>query len=673
MQWQHMRRRNALGYGEGRSGPKPATAFTPWPVQALMRGLRAPRCLLGLWGLWRLWGLMVACLVHGLFPGFAQAQTLDIQRAQRWTLDGTLEVADVRLPDLQLARELTTAQGRRYRIEFDRAALTRVLDEDRGLPVSDRQAPVGLYIERACSDLTVRLNGVLLHRNLRPEFNRFQDCYGPQLVSVPWPVLREGVNELELEVSGWPLAWVSTARRAMGLSDLRLGDFEELKALHRKEKVLSMDLPAIVSGALLLLGLLTLCLMAFAPRQRHLAYFGAVTILWAAINARGWWSLPVDSPVLREGLLVVMVAAVSWAYQRFVLLYADLQVKWLDRFGTGQLALMPLLVAAAGSDRLFSVTTFGNLCAAALVGGSTILFLLHAMETRRRPMKGMAAVFTLGLAMVLLELVVGLGLVEAQATLPLRWGIPLCLVLIGALQMMEFGRQAHLLEGMQRQLEQKIELAKEEIEANFTRLAEDRIEKVTSVERKRIAADLHDDLGAKLLTIVHTSRSDRIAALGREALDEMRLSVRGLTGRPMELSEALADWRTEAMTRLAPTGIELEWPLQLEDLPQVLGARTMVQTTRILREVFNNLIRHSQASNCTVQTQVHTDHLTIEIRDDGVGFEIERLGARQAGLGLLNMQHRARQLQGECLIRSEPGQGSHVRLSLPLQVAAPTS
>jgi hypothetical protein len=226
------------------------------------------------------------------------------------------------------------------------------------------------------------------------------------------------------------------------------------------------------------------------------------------------------------------------------------------------------------------------------------------------------------------------------------------------------------MEGMQRQLEHKIELAKQEIEANFTRLAEDRIEKVTAVERKRIAADLHDDLGAKLLTIVHTSRSDRIAALGREALDEMRLSVRGLTGRPMELSEALADWRTEAMTRLTPTGIELSWSLPMEELPQVLGARTMVQTTRILREVFNNLIRHSQAGRCVVTTAVQPEQLTIEIRDNGVGFEMERLNARQAGLGLLNMQHRARQLQGQCEIESQPGAGSVVRLSLPLQIQA---
>ena len=613
---------------------------------------------------------MLALLWPGLVGAAAgtagpQVRSLHIEEVRRYSLDGLRDEGMVKLPDVQLSKEMSEPGGRRYAYSFERRELEALMGSSASR--STFGPPVALYIERACSELTVWLNGALVHHHLRSDFSRFQDCYGPQLVTIPWALLQPGPNKLEVDVSGWPLSWVSTARRAAGLSDMRLGDHEALKTLHRREFALSMDLPAIVSGALLLLGLLTLSLMAFAPRQGHLAYFAGVTMLWAIINARGWWSLPVDSPLVREGMLVVMVALVSWAYQRFVWLYADLRAEWLDRLGTAQLLLMPVAVAMAGSNHLFAIATIGNLIAAGLVASSTLLFLMHAFEPRRRPMKGMAAVFSLGLLMVLVELVVGLGWVEAQAALPLRWGVPLCLVLLGALQMMEFGRQAHLLEGVQRQLEHKIELARQEIEANFTRLADDRIEKVTSVERKRIAADLHDDLGAKLLTIVHTSRSDRIATLGREALDEMRLSVRGLTGRPMELSEALADWRTEAMSRMAPTGIELDWPLLLEEWPQVLGARTMVQTTRILREVFNNLIRHSQATLCTVQATVQPDRLTIEIRDNGIGFEIERLSARQAGLGLLNMQHRARQLDGECLIQSSPGVGSMVSLSLPLQ------
>jgi hypothetical protein len=98
-----------------------------------------------------------------------------------------------------------------------------------------------------------------------------------------------------------------------------------------------------------------------------------------------------------------------------------------------------------------------------------------------------------------------------------------------------------------------------EIEHNFAQLAELRVEQVTEKERKRIAADLHDDLGAKLLTIVHTSEASASRRSAREALEEMRLSVRGLTGKPMRLADALADWRAETVLRLGQANIEADW------------------------------------------------------------------------------------------------------------------
>ena len=84
-----------------------------------------------------------------------------------------------------------------------------------------------------------------------------------------------------------------------------------------------------------------------------------------------------------------------------------------------------------------------------------------------------------------------------------------------------------------------------ELERTHAEQAEARIEEVTQKERKRIAADLHDDLGAKLLTIVHTSESERISTLAREALEEMRLSVRGPTGKAGAPDRRAGDWRAE--------------------------------------------------------------------------------------------------------------------------------
>ncbi|MEO8297333.1 MAG: ATP-binding protein, partial [Burkholderiales bacterium] len=186
--------------------------------------------------------------------------------------------------------------------------------------------------------------------------------------------------------------------------------------------------------------------------------------------------------------------------------------------------------------------------------------------------------------------------------------------------------------------------------------------------RKRIAADLHDDLGAKLLTIVHTSDNERIATLGREALEEMRLSVRGLTGKAVQVGDAVGDWRSEAMSRLSQGGIELTWNVDDAVLfsERRMSARAYVQTTRILREAISNLLKHSQATQCEISVRSDANDFELTIVDNGKGIPMELDGKLDRGHGMMTMKSRAKQLQGQCLVESGPGHGTTIRLTLPL-------
>lgn len=133
-------------------------------------------------------------------------------------------------------------------------------------------------------------------------------------------------------------------------------------------------------------------------------------------------------------------------------------------------------------------------------------------------------------------------------------------------------------------------------------------------ERQRIASDLHDDLGARLLSIAHTSESPRVADLAREALNDMRLAVRGLTVPAVDLDDAMARWRAEWVGRLAEAGVQVDW--QGGDPPALrLGARLDVQLTRVLREAANNILRHSAATHCQVHFDWSDDALALTIVD----------------------------------------------------------
>jgi signal transduction histidine kinase len=146
----------------------------------------------------------------------------------------------------------------------------------------------------------------------------------------------------------------------------------------------------------------------------------------------------------------------------------------------------------------------------------------------------------------------------------------------------------------------------------------------------------------------------------------MRLSVRGLTGKPMRLADALADWRAEVVSRLGQANIEIDWRGPPEDTELELPARSFVQTTRILREAVSNIIKHSGASQCKVRCAIGEQQFGLNIQDNGKGISMELDGKLDRGHGMHSMKHRAKQMQGQCLVESGPGYGTVIRLTLPL-------
>jgi signal transduction histidine kinase len=184
-------------------------------------------------------------------------------------------------------------------------------------------------------------------------------------------------------------------------------------------------------------------------------------------------------------------------------------------------------------------------------------------------------------------------------------------------------------------------------------------------ERERIAIDLHDDLGAKLLTLVQTADPDSGAAgLARQALDDMRQSVRGMAGRPVPADTALADWRAELMERLDQHGLQAEWHAPEPPDGLIFPPSIHMQLTRILRESVSNVIRHSGASACHVRWQLDAGSITLTVDDNGKGFGPMAPGA--GGLGLPGMERRARKLGGHHTFGESPLGGARVSLWIPL-------
>ncbi len=525
-----------------------------------------------------------------------------------------------------------------------------------------------VQLAHVCATFELQLNGQPLHRGGRMDEPYSLDCDRPQLVTLPPALLQPGVNRIDLKLVGYPLTQVGSRHRAASVSAMAVGPLEALQARQRWQMALQVTLPQALGATLVLTGGFMFVLGAVNRRESHLAYFGALSVGWALLGARLWvhaWPLP---HAVVELLLCALLPLVAWAAVQFLLRYARWRHRAVDTALPVQALVMPLTLLAAGPQHLYPLTmAWAGLLGLQVVAAAA--FYLHRQwrdrSASRWLMGALLAVVVISGAIEVAAQVLAMAPMPAQLA---RLATPLMLVLVGLRLVQEHGLARRQAEASRALLEQRVREATAEIERNFRQLSELKIEQVTERERKRIAADLHDDLGAKLLTIVHTSESDRISTLAREALEEMRLSVRGLTGRAVRLADALGDWRAEVVSRLAQAGIEADWSAP-EDLPQTLSARAYVQTTRILREATSNIIKHSGASYCAVRCQVADGDFQLVVQDNGEGITPEPDGRLDRGHGMATMKQRAKQLQGQCLVESGPGFGTVIRLTLPLDRA----
>lgn len=154
-------------------------------------------------------------------------------------------------------------------------------------------------------------------------------------------------------------------------------------------------------------------------------------------------------------------------------------------------------------------------------------------------------------------------------------------------------------------------------------------------ERHRIARDLHDHLGAQLLTGLYAESAEQAREGIRHALSDMRSVVHELTrDDDLELDTVLADLRHETMERAAAAGLTLEWPLAREPLDQRVNPRAFRHLTAAMRELVSNVLRHGRAEALLIATRVRGSVLEIVVLDDGLGFEASkrrRLEERAAG------------------------------------------
>lgn len=228
---------------------------------------------------------------------------------------------------------------------------------------------------------------------------------------------------------------------------------------------------------------------------------------------------------------------------------------------------------------------------------------------------------------------------------------------------------------LRRKVEQRTEQLKSEIEQR--QLVEQH--HAVELERTRVARDLHDELGAGLTEVSMLGSLANSKATGPEArsgyLDQLTNVARSLVTSLDEIvwavnpeydtvNSVVSYFSLFAESFLSLAGIKYRLHVT-ETVPErPLDSKMRHGTFCAFKELLNNIVQHSGATEVQILFEVAEESLVISVIDDGRGFEIEPdLPGKD---GLSGLRQRMQALGGECVIASQAGRGTKAVLRLPL-------
>ena len=206
---------------------------------------------------------------------------------------------------------------------------------------------------------------------------------------------------------------------------------------------------------------------------------------------------------------------------------------------------------------------------------------------------------------------------------------------------------------------------------------------VEDEERRRLARELHDEVGQHLTAIglglqtladvappnpeIDRRANDlrRLVATMARELHSLAVRLRPKALNDFGLEAALLTYADEWSAR-SRIKVDLHAPVHRERLPAAIESAVY----RIVQEALTNVARHSRATCASVAIERRDGQVVVVIEDDGVGFEHDVRGAAPSeggGLGLVGMQERAALLRGSIEIESAPGRGTSLFVRIPIE------
>jgi signal transduction histidine kinase len=236
----------------------------------------------------------------------------------------------------------------------------------------------------------------------------------------------------------------------------------------------------------------------------------------------------------------------------------------------------------------------------------------------------------------------------------------------------------------QARLFEHLRAGRERLQALSRRLVE-----VQEIERRRLAHELHDEIGQTLtavkINLQGLQRREDMAGVDlylKDSVDVVEHALQQVRNLSLDLRPSLLDdlglaatlrWYVDRQAQRGGFATQL-----IIDAPETLHLPPELETTcfRVVQEALTNIMRHSHARNVCVELHQREAELVLRVCDDGVGFDVQAALENAMGgtsLGLLGIQERIWQVGGQIAIQSAPGGGTDIQARLPLSPPASDS
>jgi len=517
----------------------------------------------------------------------------------------------------------------------------------------------GLYFWRFNLAIEVYFNGHLLASSPHIEGRETMSWNHPMLVPIQAPNWQVGSNEVLLRLTRSP--WGGN------LAPIVIGDMKSLTPLYDARMLRQVELNEI----LLALGI-GLCLMSFMlwvvrPRETVYLWFSGMCLSWSVISLH---FVILSNPIPYAIWLPLVHVAIDFSifsmYGFIGRLITDVQRKNRENLFFAWCLITSISYFYLPPIQFFNIAYSFHLIGFIIL--AIIVFRVAKLAFQKHDVPAIVVTFSLFVQIALFAhnyyLMFFSGTAQWEGNMfYAHFGVPLLfLAFIGTL-LWRFNGALTMVENANKELASKVEASRKVIEKSFLERRQLELQQAAEQERLNIYRELHDDVGSKLLSIVHADRENKLADMARSALESLRHAVSKANNPDQIIVPFLSDIREETELRLLGSGHEVEWSQTLADESLIVPSKIAFTINRILKEVVSNIIRHAHASQVAISVCCNTQQLEIIISDNGRGFD--RHGPM--GNGINNIISRSQEIEATVDWDSKFEQGTTFHVVLRLE------